>query len=113
MPSLAVSKTMSVLDDPINGTTNPKAIPGANVRYIIQIDNNGTAAATGVTVVDPIPAGTAYVSNSLYISGAQDPDDTAAPGDYNVTNAGAVTAPLGAPLVGAGSTTVGFTVQIQ
>jgi uncharacterized repeat protein (TIGR01451 family) len=111
--SLTASKTATVISDPVNGTTNPKAIPGANMRYVIQIDNNGTAAATSVTVEDAIPANTAYVDDSLYISGVQDPDDGVAPGDYNVTTAGAVTAPLTAPLLGGNSTTVGFTVQIQ
>lgn len=111
--SLTASKTATVISDPVNGTSNPKAIPGANVRYVVQINNIGTAAATSVTIVDAIPANTAYVTDSLYISGVQDPDDTSAPGDYNVTNAGAVTAPLSAPLLGGNSTTVGFTVQIQ
>ena len=114
LPSLTVTKAISaVADTRAFNSTNPKAIPGATVRYVITIANTGTGAATGVTVVDLVPAGTAYVTDSLYISGVQDPDDTAAPGDYNVTNALAVTAPLSAPLIGGGSTTVGFTVQIQ
>jgi uncharacterized repeat protein (TIGR01451 family) len=111
--SLTASKTATVISDPVNGTTDPKAIPGALVRYVVQIDNEGTAAATSVTVEDVIPAETTYVAGSLYISGVQDGDDTAVPGDYDVTTAGAVTAPLSAPLLGGTSTTVGFTVQIQ
>jgi uncharacterized repeat protein (TIGR01451 family) len=113
MPDLVVSKAISaVTDTRAFNSTNPKAIPGAYVRYVITIDNTGTADATGVTVVDAIPAGTGYVADSLYISGVQDPDDTTAPGDYNVTNAGAVTAPLAADLGAGNSTTVGFTVQV-
>ncbi len=39
---LTVSKISSVISDPTNGTTNPKAIPGAIVEYLITIANNGT-----------------------------------------------------------------------
>jgi uncharacterized repeat protein (TIGR01451 family) len=114
MPSLTVSKSADVISDGLgNVSPNAMAIPGATVRYVIQIDNTGSGSATGVTVVDVIPAGTTYVAGSLYIGGVVDPNDAAAPGDYNVTNALAVTAPLAAPLAAAGSTTVGFSVLID
>lgn len=111
LPILTVSKAISAVSDTrAFNSVDTKAIPGAQVRYVITIDNTGTGAATGVTVVDAIPAGTAYVTDSLYISGVQDPDDTTAPGDVT---AGTLTAPLSAPLIGGASTTVGFAVQIQ
>lgn len=54
--SLAVTKDSCVISDPINGTTNPKRIPGAVIRYNIQIANTGTAAASSVLVTDAIAA---------------------------------------------------------
>lgn len=56
---LLVTKTSSLVSDPVN-TTNPKAIPGAVVRYCILVTNPGTLAATGVTATDLMPAGLTY-----------------------------------------------------
>ncbi len=55
---LAITKTSSVVSDPVNGTTNPKLIPGAIVDYNITITNAGTGPVDLSTVVinDPIPA---------------------------------------------------------
>ncbi|MDD5405404.1 MAG: hypothetical protein PHE73_00525 [Sulfurovaceae bacterium] len=53
--ALAVTKTSCVISDPVNGTTNPKRIPGAVLRYQIQVANTGTSGATSVTVADAIP----------------------------------------------------------
>ena len=55
---LSVSKVSSVLSDPVNGTTNPKAIPGAMVEYLITVANTGTdpADADSVVVIDNGPA---------------------------------------------------------
>lgn len=39
-------KSQSVISDPVNGTTNPKAIPGAIIRYTVII-TNGMGAAVG------------------------------------------------------------------
>ena len=38
--------------------------PGGMIEYKIEVSNSGTAAATGITVIDPIPAGTTYVAGS-------------------------------------------------
>ena len=56
-PSLVVVKTAQTLEDPFNGTTNPKAIPGALVEYTITVQNNGTAAAEQVRITDVISTG--------------------------------------------------------
>ncbi|MFL6550322.1 MAG: hypothetical protein ACJ8OJ_16635 [Povalibacter sp.] len=63
--SLNVTKTVSVISDPLNLTTNPIAIPGAVVEYTISIQNTGAVAATSLSVTDSIPANTAYVAGSL------------------------------------------------
>lgn len=44
---LTVTKTSAVLWDPVNGSNNPKAIPGAYVQYTVTIANAGTAGASG------------------------------------------------------------------
>jgi hypothetical protein len=53
-------KTVSILQDPIDGTTNPKAIPGADVVYNIVITNTGSGVADANTIVvtDPVPTNT-------------------------------------------------------
>lgn len=60
-PSLLVLKTATTIEDPVNGTTNPKAIPGATVRYLIGTTNTGSGVADLDTVIvtDAIPANTA------------------------------------------------------
>lgn len=56
LPHLSVSKTGLVLSDPVNGTSNPKAIPGAVVRYCIIVANPaGNPIATNVTLSDQLP----------------------------------------------------------
>jgi uncharacterized repeat protein (TIGR01451 family) len=67
--ALSVQKTSAVASDPINGTSNPKAIPGATVEYTITLANSGTVSAAGVTIGDTLPANTTFVANS-YNSGA-------------------------------------------
>jgi len=43
----------------VNGTTNPKAIPGADVRYVLTIRNEGagTADNDSLAMTDAIPIG--------------------------------------------------------
>lgn len=47
---LSVTKVSSVIADPVNGTNNPKAIPGATVEYLIRVTNTGTDAVDADTV---------------------------------------------------------------
>ena len=55
---LSVTKVSTLISDPVNGTTNPKAIPGALVEYLITVANTGTAAtdANSVVIWDQGPA---------------------------------------------------------
>ncbi len=58
---ISVVKTSRVVSDPFNGTTNPKAIPGATVEYCIAISNAaGSADATSVSISDTVPANLTY-----------------------------------------------------
>lgn len=55
--TLVVTKTSSVISDGVSAT-NPKAIPGAIVRYTISVQNTGNLAvdANSIIVQDPFPA---------------------------------------------------------
>jgi uncharacterized repeat protein (TIGR01451 family) len=52
--ALAISKTSAVVSDPFNGTTQPKAIPGAVIEYVVTISNTGAATAGGISVSDTL-----------------------------------------------------------
>ncbi len=65
-PSLTVLKTVAVYSDPVNGTTNPKFIPGAIAQYTIIATNSGGPADNNTSVItDPIPANTALYVNDI------------------------------------------------
>lgn len=49
--SLSVTKVSSVISDPVNGTVNPKAIPGAIVEYVIQVTNTGDGSSDADSVL--------------------------------------------------------------
>ena len=57
---LTVSKVATVVSDPFNGTTNPKAIPGATIEYVITIANGGGSDADAVSVADALDADIAF-----------------------------------------------------
>lgn len=63
--NLLIAKTSSIVGDPVNGTTNPKAIPGATMRYCLLVTNGGSATATAIYVADPLSATTSFVPGSL------------------------------------------------
>jgi uncharacterized repeat protein (TIGR01451 family) len=54
--ALTMDKTVTVISDPINNTTNPKAIPGAVVEYTLTVTNTGPVVAPAVSVVDTVPS---------------------------------------------------------
>ncbi len=57
LTNLTVSKSSVVYSDPINGTSTPKAIPGAIMEYLVVINNPaGQSTATAVTVTDALTA---------------------------------------------------------
>lgn len=92
---LTVSKISTVVEDPINGVLNPKAIPGAYIEYQITITNAGGAGATASNVVftddltTEIGNGTLVFRTDSYAAGnginVTAPDIGAA---INLTNAG-------------------------
>lgn len=73
---VTVAKTSRIVSDPVNGTTNPKAIPGATVEYCIAVSNGaGAATATGVDVLDELPDDVTFVASSIFIDGEVDGSD--------------------------------------
>lgn len=69
LPALNVTKISDVLSDPQNGTTNPKRIPGAVVRYAITVSNGGAGTVDSSTLVitDPLPPNVAlYVGSGAF-----------------------------------------------
>ncbi len=63
---LTVQKTSAVLDDPFNGTTNPKRIPGATIEYTIVVTNaDGAADASSLVISDVLASDLTYVGCSV------------------------------------------------
>jgi len=95
--SIGVTKVSSVLSDPVNGSTNPKAIPGAVMEYCVLITNTGLATLSNLVATDPLPASFTYGAGTL-LSGASCGGAVTAEDD---DNAGAdETDPFGASISG-------------
>lgn len=94
--TLSVAKTSRVVEDPVNGTTNPKAIPGAVIEYCIAVSNAaGSAAATNVVVTDVLPDDLTFVAGSIRVDGTLDGSGLCAGGNAAGSITGrTITAPL-------------------
>jgi uncharacterized repeat protein (TIGR01451 family) len=86
--TLGVNKTSSVISDPFNGITNPKAIPGAVMQYAIAIANTGSQAATLQSISDPIPANTTFLTGPFTGTTDVSIQVGAAPATFCVAEAG-------------------------
>lgn len=61
--TLSLIKSSTIISDPLNGTTDPKFIPGAVIQYCIAVTNAASSAeATSVAIADPLPGGIMYDS---------------------------------------------------
>lgn len=107
-------KYSRVVADPINGSNNPKMIPGATVEYCIAVTNGGGATASNVVVTDAVPANTTF-----YGSFGVKTDGTGVAGETCAVGPGAgsfngtiVTGPL-SPLATGETRTVVFQVTID
>lgn len=60
---LTAVKTVTIAEDPVNGTANPFAIPGARARYAVDVASQGRLPVDSntVTFIDAVPAGTSLV----------------------------------------------------
>jgi len=54
MPDMSIKKVSQVTSDPVNGTVNPKRIPGATVRYTVTAENANANIAEGVDLKDSL-----------------------------------------------------------
>lgn len=113
--TLAVVKSVAVISDPVSGTTNPKAIPGAVMEYTIAVTNSSTTTpAVSVTLSDNIPTNTAYVANSMKLNNAALTD--AADADAGSTTGAPVTSvsvAAGTIAANGGVATVKFRVTVN
>ncbi len=61
---LVISKVARIISDPFNDTTNPKAIPGAIIEYVITVTNPaGGADADNIVITDAIDADVTYITD--------------------------------------------------
>lgn len=69
--NLTAAKNSVIISDPLNGTTNPKMIPGATLQYCIIVSNaTGSATATNVALTDVIPVQTTFdTSYAIRVNG--------------------------------------------
>ena len=72
--SVTAQKRSTIVSDPVNGTSNPKAIPGATVEYCIAVSNaSGSATATGVAISDTLPADLTFDNTfGVFVDGTVD-----------------------------------------
>lgn len=76
---VTVVKSSRIVSDPVNGTTNPKAIPGAVIEYCIAVTNAaGAADATAVTVNDDLPGDVSFTAGSGIFLGTATVDSSGA-----------------------------------
>jgi uncharacterized repeat protein (TIGR01451 family) len=107
--TVTVTLTKSSVITDTWGSNQP--VPGATVTYTIVSHVIGTGTATGLKIVDPIPANTTYKFNSLKLNGA--PLTDALGDDAGDAAAGSVTFNLGDVNGGAADQTVSFQVTIN
>lgn len=71
-PTLTHLKSVAVLSDPLNNTSNPKSIPGALEIYTLRLTNQGSGTVDNntVAIVDAVPANTALYVQDLGVAGS-------------------------------------------
>ena len=90
---LSVAKTSAVTEDPFNGTTNPKRIPGATIEYTITVSNAaGAQDATDLVISDTLPANLTF--QSCNVAGATCSNSGGTVSSSSLTLAGGDTATL-------------------
>ena len=68
--TMNITKQARVISDPVNGTTNPRSVPGAVIEYCIVMENSGSASATTLEISDNVPTYTTFVSGSIRSNGS-------------------------------------------
>lgn len=82
---VTVIKSSNVISDPVSGTDEPKAVPGAVVEYCVLVSNAGSATVENAALIDLLPANVQFEAGSLATgqdcdsaTGAEDEDATGA-----------------------------------
>ncbi|MEQ1629945.1 MAG: hypothetical protein ABL873_05495, partial [Gallionella sp.] len=68
-PTINLSKVVKAFSDPVDGTTNPKFLPGGVAEYTVTASNAG-GAADGVIIEDFVPANTTLYVRDLATVGS-------------------------------------------
>jgi len=106
MPVMAISKSSCVIDDPVNDTSNPKRIPGATIRYAIEVNNTGPGAAVDAKAEDNLSQmldAATITKPKVLAGGCGDCKSLSGGGESGEVNGSAVTVDFGT--VDAGSST--------
>lgn len=67
--TMTITKLARVISDPVNGTSDPRSVPGAVIEYCIVMANSGSVSATLLSVTDTLPGNTTFVSGSIRSQG--------------------------------------------
>jgi uncharacterized repeat protein (TIGR01451 family) len=67
MPQVTLGKTVAPWSDPVNGTTNPKQIPGGDVIYTLTVTNSNSSPVDLSTTVltDPLPPEVTFFNGDI------------------------------------------------
>ena len=91
---VAVIKSGQVINDGVSCNTPPcSPVPGATIRYALQVDVTGTGTADNLVITDSIPANTTYVAASISLDSVSQTDNVDA--DAGSFGGGIVTVDLG------------------
>lgn len=85
---VTVDKSSTIISDPINLTSNPKAIPGAVIEYCITVANAaGAATATDININDVLPADVTYDATfGIFVDGDATCASGTAGGSYDAAD---------------------------
>ncbi|HEX8625068.1 MAG TPA: hypothetical protein VF782_08305 [Allosphingosinicella sp.] len=113
--TLTVTKTSRVISDELNGTTDPKMIPGAVVEYCIAVANaSGGETATGITISDEVPDETTYDSAfGILLNGTVTGSTCNADGASGGSYANGIVSGLLNPIGEGGAATLVFRVSVK
>jgi len=91
---VAIIKSGQVINDGVSCNSPPcSPVPGATIRYALQVDVTGTGTADNLVITDSIPANTTYVPASISLDAAPQTDNVDA--DAGSYSSGIVTVDLG------------------
>ncbi|MEM7304740.1 MAG: hypothetical protein AAF372_04365 [Pseudomonadota bacterium] len=101
-PILSTTKSVEVISNPGLTDPNPKAIPGAIMRYTISLENasDATAAGENIVISDLIPGNTTYTfgDNNITLNGIAQTDANDPPTDntdFGISTPNTVTSTIG------------------